>query len=898
MRKTQLSCAIIAALASTSLAAQESDAPAKLETIEVTATKRSESIQDVPVAVTALNGKALENLGIDNFQDYVEFLPNVVFQGTGPGQNEIYIRGAATTQSNIMLSSVQALQPSVAFYLDEMPVSMAGRNLDVYATDVQRVEVLPGPQGTLFGASSQAGTIRLITNKPDHTSFAAGFDTNISFTKDGEMSNAVEAYFNMPLTDDLAVRVAAYNDKQGGWIDNVRNVPGEGGYIGSAVVIDRISANFGKLAEPEEMDRNRLISPGINSNSEARVVSPQNDALVEEDFNDATYSGARFGLSYHFNDNWDVLVQHTQQTLDTEGVFAYDPTLEGESSAIRFQPEENKDEFGLTTWTLEGRLEKLDVVYTGGYLDREIDTLADYTGYTNGGLFSSYYVCDYSNPVAEDQRCLDPTKYYREDTTSTRTTHELRFNTTMDTPWRVTAGLFYDDQEVATVGQFNIANTELEIFNNLQRTLKGNEGINSDGGPFPAEVSFVNDITHTIEQIAVFGQFEYDITDTLTASIGARWYQIDDKYVGSTTTVDVTRRIRAFGTQDPDELAAVGLDPQLVEAAIASGQLEVDLLDDNGVLTVDDTIYKFSLDWKVNEDVLLFANYSEGFRPPVTNRVGGGLADNQSGKFENFRIPVYSTTDTLDNYELGLKGDFFDGLVRVNATAYYSEIKELQTSRFDPTNISFLVFTDNVGDAEIKGLDADMTWLASDDLVINAAFSLLDTELTRVNSELEGIAAGVGSELPYSAEFSGNINARYFFELEGDKRGYINGSVSYTGDRLAGMVMDAYVMEDATSLIYGTGSGLKIQQEADVFEGVTYADANGETFRGGRYVQESYVLTNLAVGVTNDVWKAELYIDNVFDERAILNIDTQQFTPKVVTNRPRTIGLRFSYDYY
>ena len=209
-----------------------------------------------------------------------------------------------------------------------------------------------------------------------------------------------------------------------------------------------------------------------------------------------------------------------------------------------------------------------------------------------------------------------------------------------------------------------------------------------------------------------------------------------------------------------------------------------------------------------------------------------------------------------------------------------------------------MVFTDNVGDAEIKGIDADMTWLATDDLIINAAFSVLDTELTRVNSELEGIAAGVGSELPYSAKFSGNINARYFFELEGDKRGYVNGSVSYTGDRLAGMVMDAYVMEDATSLIYGTGSGLKIEQEADVFEGVTYTDSNGETFRGGRYVQESYILTNLAVGVTNDVWKAELYIDNVFDERAILNIDTQQFTPKVVTNRPRTIGLRFSYDYY
>ena len=896
MRKTQLSCAIVAALASTSLAAQEENtAKAKIETIEVTATKRTESIQDVPVSVTALDGKALENLGIDNFQDYVEFLPNVVFQGTGPGQNEIYIRGAATTQSNIMLSSVQALQPSVAFYVDEQPVSMAGRNLDVYATDVQRVEVLPGPQGTLFGASSQAGTVRLITNKPDHSGFSAGFDTSISFTKGGDMSNAVEAYFNMAVTDDMAVRVAAYNDRQGGWIDNIENDPGNGGYIGSAQVIDRISADFGKLADPIGMDQNRITNPNIDTMGDAAVVSPQNDALVEDNFNDAVYSGARFGLSYIFNDQWDLLVQHTQQTLETEGVFAYDPNLEGESSTNRFQPEENNDEFGLTTWTLEGRLEKLDVVYTGGYLDRDIETLADYTGYTNGGLYASYYVCDYTADP-DDQRCLDPTKYFKEDTNTTRSTHELRFNTTMDTPWRVTAGLFYDDQEVATVGQFKIANTEL--FPNLARTTVGTEGINSNGGPFPGEVSFVNDITHTIEQIAVFGQVEYDLTDTLTASVGARWYQIDDEYKGSTSTVDVSRRIKAFGSMDPDELAAVGLDPVEVQNSVNSGQLEVSELGSDGVLSVDDTIFKFSLDWKATEDILLFANYSEGFRPPVTNRVGGGLADNQSGKFEGFRIPVYSTTDTLDNYELGLKGDFLDGIVRVNATAYYSEITDLQTSRFDPTNISFLVFTDNVGDAEIKGLDADITWLATDNLVVNAAFSLLDTELTSVNEELVGIAAGVGSELPYSANFSGNINARYFFELDDGKTGYVNGSVSYTGDRLAGMVMDAYAMEDATQLIYGTGSGLKIQDEADVFEGATYNDRNGEVIRGGRYVQESYVIASLAVGVTNDEWKAELFIDNVFDESAILNIDTQQFTPKVVTNRPRTVGLRFSYDYY
>ncbi|AFV85417.1 TonB-dependent receptor [Alteromonas mediterranea] len=903
MRKTQLSCAIVAALASTSLAAQDTGAPAKLETIEVTATKRSESIQDVPVAVSALDGKALENLGIDNFQDYVEFLPNVVFQGTGPGQNEIYIRGAATTQSSITLSSVQALQPSVAFYLDEMPVSMAGRNLDIFATDVERVEVLPGPQGTLFGASSQAGTVRLITNKPDHSGFSAGFDTSISTTKGGDMSNTVEAYFNVTPTDNLALRVAAYNESQGGWIDNIENDPNNGGYIGSAVVIDRISGGAlqAQGIDPADMDTRREIN-GFNR-SEAAVVTPRNSEHVEDNFNDAVYSGARFGLSYIINEDWDLLVQHTEQTLDTEGVFAYDPTVEGESSAIRFQSDENSDEFGLTTWTLNGRLEKLDVVYTGGYLDREIDTLTDYTGYTNGGLFSAYYVCTHyetpDNP--DDARCLDPSKYYKEDTTSTRLTHELRFSTTMDTPWQLTAGVFYDEQEVASVGQFKIASPE--IFENLASSwnaLAGDRGINSDGGPFSPEISFVNDVTHTIEQIAVFGQLGYEITDTVTATVGARWYQIDDIYRGATSTRDVTSRLEAYGqgVLDPAVYDDLGLDGQGVVDAIQDGSLDIGLLGDDGVLTVDDTIFKFGLDWKVNENVLLFANYSEGFRPPVTNRLGGDAAANNTGAFADFRVPVYSTTDTLDNYEIGLKGDFLDGILRVNATGYYSEISDLQTSRFDPTNISFLVFTDNVGDAEVKGIDADITWLASDNLVINAAFSVLDTELVSINSELEGISAGVGSKLPYSADFSGNISARYFFELDGGKEGFVNASLTYTGDRLAGMVMNAYAMEDATRLIYGTGSGLKIEDEGEVFNGATYPGADGETIRGGRYIQESYVIGNVSVGMSYESWKVEAFIDNVFDKSAILNIDTQQYTPKVVTNRPRTIGLRFSYDYY
>ncbi len=862
----------------------------EIETIEVTATKRAVSIQKVPVAVSALSGDAMDELGIDNFQDYVEFLPNVVFQGTGPGQNEVYIRGAATTQTNIAVSSVQALQPSVAIYLDEQPVSMQGRNLDIYATDIERVEVLPGPQGTLFGASSQAGTVRLISKKPNHEDIEGGFDINTGFTQGGDLSNSVEGYFNLPITDNLAFRIAAYSDHQGGWIDNKLNKPGEGGYIGSAVHLDRIAPSWGKLADP----------------ANTPIESPTNAELVEDNFNDATYTGARFGLSYLINEDWSILFQHTAQTLETEGVFAYDPSYDDEESVSRFEPETNQDTFGLTTWTLEGRLNQLDIVYAGGYLDRQIDATVDYTGYTNGGAFATYYTCSYA-AAPEEQRCYDPSGYYKEDTDVTRFTQELRFNTPAENKWRITAGIYFDEQELGTVGEFELGSSGKfpdGVWGPDGVVVTG-EGTNNGGEPFAKEVSFVNDVTHEINQIAVFGQFEYDITETVTASIGARWYEIEDIYTGATTSQNnggVTRQIRALGGSDQDILDHFGEENgQAILDAIAAGQLDNSLLDSDGVLTVDDSIFRFSVNWQADDNLMFFANYSEGFRPPVTARTGGQLASNQTpgSAFEDFRIPVYSLTDTLENYEIGMKGDFFERSLRLNATVYSSEINDLQTSRFDPTNIAFFYFTDNVGTADIRGLDADFTWRASNNLIISGAFSILDTEITELNPTMENLSAPVGSALPYSAEFSGNLRARYFYELSNGWEGYINSSITYTGDRLQGMFMNAYVSEDTHELVYGTETGLKIEQEAaaGTYQGVTYTDRNGNEFAGGRYVAEAYSIANLAFGFTNGEWNAELYIDNLFDKRAQLYIDEQQFTPKVVTNRPRTMGVRFSYDF-
>jgi len=238
--KRPLSLAVAAAitpvLASTALAQNP-----QLEEVVVTATKRAENLQDVPISVNALTGDAMRSQNILTFDDYVEFLPNVVSAGIGPGQKEIYIRGSASEQSSITVAPAQGSAPGVALYFDEMPVSFGARNLDVYAADLERIEVLSGPQGTLFGASSQSGNMRLITNKPNQDEFEASIDFGMSNTKGGAASNNVEAMINLPLTDKLAVRFVGYSDNQGGWIDNQQAT-----FTPSGEVIDRNnSAGFG-----------------------------------------------------------------------------------------------------------------------------------------------------------------------------------------------------------------------------------------------------------------------------------------------------------------------------------------------------------------------------------------------------------------------------------------------------------------------------------------------------------------------------------------------------------------------------------------------------------------------------------------------------------------------------
>ena len=960
-KRNKLSCAILSALTATAVS---TPASAQIEEIIVTATKRAESTQDIPVSVSALQGEDLQELRISTFDDYVRYLPNVVTMGTGPGQSELYIRGAATEQSKITISAIQGSAPAVALYVDEMPVAFGGRNLDVYATDLNRIEVLPGPQGTLFGASSQSGTVRLITNKPVQGEFQAGASADVSTTEGGDVSNSQEAYLNVALRDDLAVRIAAYHDDQAGWIDNISNLDSSGNVIpggfetddgGLVTVLNRNTAN---------------VSAGF-IHPDSPIEAADNSSLVENDFNDAEYIGGRVSLAYEPTDNFGLLVQHTQQSLDTDGVFAYDPNLDDKSSTTRFTRDTSEDDFGLTTLTVNGRIGMLDMIYTVGYLDREMESYIDYTDYTAGGGYQVYYLCapvrdwggngfvGHGGTVGVSE-CHDPEAQYIDNNDSKRVTQEFRVSMPDDYRMRVTAGAFFDEQTTNGTASFEDAATQDDGDGHwLPLAMIGDQvpGTNADPNvPFNPRVSFVNDYTRKTEQMALFGQLDFDLTPAVTASFGARWYDIDFDFKGNssfsfgckdfdgivgneagpcdssfgrggfdatspTSGNNVTARLAALGAGTLEALATVNADACRPDAArcrggtgdmfgssaeevladIQNGSLNVSNLGNDGVLNESDVIFRASLDWKVTDDILLFTTFGQGFRPPVTNRNAGKRSNRQTGPYEGYRVPAIAVTDEMDNYEWGIKADLFDNTLRVNATGYYSEIDDLQVSRFDPANVAFLVFIENVGDAEILGADGDFTWAPTANLTIAGAFSFVDSEITRINSQLEGISVPVGSELPFTPDFSGNLRARYDFDLpiNGGTGAYISAGLSYTGESKSGIAGSAYAVEDTLRRTHGgRGSGLKIADE-----GGNFAAGNCGAYdapipcKNGRYVQDDYVLLDLAVGVRSDTWGAELFINNVTDERAELHVDTLQYVPKVVTNRPRTFGVRFSYDY-
>ena len=934
-RKKPLAAAISAAI-SAAVATTGGAAAAEIETVVVTATKREESAQDVTVSVQAVTGDTVRELGIETFDEYAEYLPNVVSGGNGPGKREIYIRGSATEQSGVTVAAAQGSAPGVALYVDEQPVSFGGRNLDVFAADLERIEVLSGPQGTLFGASSQSGNLRLITRKPEHGKFDAGFNTRFATTADGANSAGADGFVNLPLSTALALRVVVYGDGQGGWVDN-------------------IPATF--TPSGEVVDRNNVAGYGPLLTGADNIESARNDAIVQNDWNEATYRGGRFGLAYAIDENWDALVQHSHQTLEGEGSFVVDTSLDQDHASARFSPEYNRDSFGLTTWTLTGRIANLDVIYTGGSLNRDVDSIIDYTHYNNGGGYITYYLCSgniYDTTGIDPNNCYDPTKQYTEDTRNSRFTNEFRVTTDPAKGIRLLGGVYTNSFETNHLGDFQYAATNdafaehISSYHNndsgdgflLGNTTLPTAGTNAGPEPRSPLTVLFNDYTRTAEETALFGEVAVDLNGQWTVSFSARYYDLttqlrgasnfsfgcrygiggnalrtpDGRCNGNDFSNDVTLRLRTLGRYaagggdgivlnalspngddgSPRDMFRGGGSNAATLAAIKNGHLSLSGLRSDGSINETDTIIKASVGWTPNDSMLLFATYAEGYRPAAQNRNAGQLSTNQSGVYENYVVPATALTDEISSFEVGMKGDFLDNSLRLNATYFRTAIDELQVSRFDPSNVAFLFFIENIGDAGSSGLELDLQWAAGDNLTLAGAASFLTTELTRLNPQLNGIAVPVGSELPFAPAFSGNFRARYDFTLDAlQANAYFRGSIVYRGENVSGIVGSAEFMDDTLFRQSGRYSGLELQDEGGTYGTIAIP---GGLPRNTRFVNPAATTLNVAFGVEKEGWGAEFHIDNLGDEPARIMQIAGHYTPVVSEQRPRTMGMRFSFE--
>lgn len=770
-----------------------------LEEVTVTARKRTENLQMVPESIQAISSQTITDAGLKGMDDYVRFIPSLNIVQANPGTAMVVFRGVADAQSTFIA------EPSAAVYLDEQSMVLNAQP-NPRLVDIERVEALSGPQGTLYGASSQSGVLRIVTKKPDLSGFDAYIDGDLSSTKSGDLSYDINGMINIPLSESWALRLVGFNAKEGGFIDVV------------------------------EGTTPRL---GLYTNEDA----------VQKNFNDVKYTGGRIAASWIINDSWSLLAGVNYQKTEADGRAEHDPVYAGDLNVVRFNPQFEYDRQDWTQYslTVEGDLGFADFVSATSYFTRDWtyaqDTSVGYASYFGtfcygsyvfyskycfqpAGLTGNYYAGAYYN---------DPIGYLQNVQKNTKFSQEFRmFHQGETIDW--VAGLFYEDSdEEWDFTSFADGYDQSQSMANYLADRTG-EGV-------PTQLSgdawwFSADRTNW-KQWAIFGELTWHITERWDATVGARWF---DRKMDKTYWVELPR---------------YNLTPDGYSYPTSSE---------------NDWVPKASLAFNWTDNNMVYALYSEGFRPGGTNR-GRGMP----------YFPQQYDSDKLKNFEIGTKNTLADGRIRLNATLFDMKWEDYQLEVVDPSNLNcgeenapppptcgqpWQKVVANTGNASSRGLEVQFDWAVNQGLNVGANATWLDAKM---DEDVQiSVLVPKGSRLPLSPKFKGSAYAQYNWDNDwfGGSNAWVRLQWSYTGD-MYNQVEPIVTPDDGPS---------------------------------PQIKQPSYNIGDLRFGLDHGSWNLQLYIDNITDERAVLFANPYEFDyffgrSRITVNRPRQFGIRWTQHF-
>jgi len=774
-----------------------------IEQIIVTAQKRASALQDVPFSVAATSEQQIRDSGSTNIAELARNIASLSISDLGPGQSQVAIRGISSGQ--VVRDLVGGVKESIGVYLDESAISQALFTPDLDLFDLERFEVLRGPQGTLFGAGSSAGTLRYITRQPQLGKFEGTAEAGVSSGTDSEMGYNLRAAVNLPAGETTALRVVGYYNELAGFIDSV--------YPGRA---------------------------------------------TREDVNGGSKYGARVALLWQPSDNLSITPRVVYQKLETDGYPRVDAYNILGNPFTTTQPAVNPGERGQVTQFREGIDDEMtlaDLVINWGlggvtltsvtsYTDRDVVVLRDASQLTGSVSITFGGIFPQGNPLPATPAEVRLNSPLIDTTNLELFSQEIRLASDGGDAFQWLVGAFYQhiDREY---GQ-NLPTPGYDAFL-AARGLPPSTAFNA-----PPNTPYFSDVPFTFKQLALFGEGTYRFTDQWSLTGGLRYYDFNEDrtltFAGVFADVGYTKQ--------PGSTSSDGFSPRVILA------------------------------YEPNDDVLLTAQVARGFRlGGINDPLNVGLCDPATGDLTTFGGHPDFKDEKVLNYELGAKTQLADGRVTFNTAVFFSDIDNLQVIADAGSCSSRIVLN---AQAQSIGAEVELVARPTPDWDLGLSATWVNAEITETQTNAAGAPiAGIrdGNRLPTSPEFQASASVTYNWQLMAALDAFANFTFQHVGSSFTQLADQE------------PGVGCVGCPGAPGFFNFGNTTVNQITFEPEL---PSYDIGNLRFGVKKDAWEAALYVNNVWDERALLSLDRERgFRARVgyLTNQPRTYGLSLRMNF-